>query len=68
VSKTKHSIKKKPKTEREWALCRAHLNCCVALDTLENQAVVDGRQPMEYAIYCMCKAISEIAQALGEKE
>jgi hypothetical protein len=68
MSKTKYNIKKKPKTEREWALCRAHLSCSVASDVLQTQSVVDGRPPMEYALYCLCTAISEISKALWEKE
>lgn len=68
MSKPKPKVKPLPKTPREWCLYRAKLNCKVAIDAINADEVVADRQPHEYALYCLCNAVSEIAQAIGEKD
>lgn len=55
-----------PKTDREWALYRAQLNCKVAKDELtgEKKRAVD---PVLYSLLCLTNAIEDIALALTLK-
>ena len=59
--------KKKPLTERECALYRAGLSCSIGCDVLDGKIEVpNGHSAMEYAIYNLIHAVSDLAKAMGE--
>ena len=57
----------KPQTKREWALQRCKSSCQIGRGCYDGiYPPPQGHGPTEYAIYCLLRAIEELAIALGE--
>lgn len=56
---------KKPKNKREWALYRCSLHCQIGRNAYKPGYVPEpGRTPTDYAVYCLLKAVEELATAM----
>jgi len=60
-----HSMKNKIKHPEFY---RARVSCRVGADAIDRGTPVEGRDPMEYAIYNMLRAVEEIAAGLEKME
>ena len=59
----------KPRTKREWALQRCKSSCEIGRGCCDGvYPPPRGHGPTEYAIYCLLRAVEQLAIALGEKE
>jgi hypothetical protein len=57
---------KKPKTEREWTLYRARMNCQIGGEAITGKMIPpDGVGRVEYALYCLLHSIEDVAAAMG---
>ena len=56
---------KGPKTEREWALYRAKLNCQLGRKALDGQTQpANGYTAIEYALFCILHSLEDMAEAM----
>jgi hypothetical protein len=54
-----------PKNDREWALYRCKASCRIGRQALDGDIVLPvGHQPIDWAMYNMLHAISEIATVM----
>ena len=61
----KRAAPEPPKTDREWALYRCKASCRLGEQALSGDARAPvGHQPIEWAMYNMFHAISELANVM----
>lgn len=57
----------KPKTPREWALCRTRMVCDIGKDVLSGKTRPPQGVPIvEYALYALFDAVQELAGLVDE--
>ena len=58
----------KPQTKREWALQRCKSSCQIGRGCYDGvYSPPQGHGPTEYAIYCLLRAVEELAIAMEEQ-
>jgi hypothetical protein len=56
-------MKRKPKTDNEWAAYRCQLSCKIGRDALEGKTKSPaGVSAMEYALYNLLHAVEELSR------
>lgn len=63
----KMQVKKKPKTQAEWAAYRCQESCKTGREVITNGRTTASTSPLEYAAYMIFHAIEDLSKQIEEK-